>query len=1257
MTRLLALVACLLLALSGAFAQGQRACVTVSPTSTAPVVDGILDDGAWDTCAVLGGLQTAGEGALAAPNTVVFITYDDRALYLGVRCVEPDPARPAGFVRAHDDEVYADDCVQVFVAPEDLRRTKAAAINFGGYAGAYSNWYADIQAYYEFSVNGLGSTSEARNDVRDWDGAWEAKVARWPGAWTAEIAIPLATLGVDRAPQDALWGLNLFRGRAPQFSGWVYPGFGGYTPLPLGAMRLAGAHAVARLTTVEPPVIGRNTLELSVRNTTGAPVEADVTVTPAGGAPVTGTVTVPADDVRGVSVRYTIGGEGDLRTRYEARLRGEDAPLLSGSIPLQGPGRPSGEVRYFSLTSEVEGLVHLPEAGAGAEAEGMEALLTLQPATGEAVTASAPLAGTQGTRLTLPVTGAVGDTFSARLQALDAAGRVVLERTCEIRIPARPDWLGARQKITPGVLPPWTPVKVTGRRVEVLGREISYTDLALPASIRSAGAELLAAPMRVLVEANGREVKWTSRRCNVTDRSTEGVEWASIWESDQLELAVVSNVEYDGFTWNEVTLVPRGTVRVDRVALDIPLRREVAKLVYQGHAQAAGALSPFGLRRGAADNLWLGNEERGLAWQAESLEWVQAKDTARQVEVTPGDHATLWRTNFIDTPTDLSAPYTAKFALTPTPTKPVSLRKSRIYHAAEYGMEDKHAGGTYSVPAKGLIDLERGTLEAWVRPTFDTYEVYAPDRDLSAYNRVVLTLPTGSGQVVILYYNADDRNFRLLLVSGPGQYKLIMTAPGHLPANEWSYLGLSWGDKVRLTVNGQTAEADLPGLVSGDLGGQNLQLDLGYFQVDDLRISRTVRPVEQAPAAALSKDADTLFLNSCEDLTHASGCASAEGKFGKALGSDVEESLVDRLAREGQRIVIYHESWSRYQGLPDLEQIPKLRKIADACHARGMRFLVYFCQLMSDAAPVWKGLENDFMALPERNWYHREDVKQDCRVSCVNGPYGDLLLDGIAKLADGADIDGVYMDGTTVPWDCVNPTHPGCGQYQGDGTYLAHNPIRATREFMKRLRAIFVQRGKDVFLDAHTGGAINTATQSFCDGYYDGEHLARYKPGYRMSPATYATAYMGKQFGFRGEFLPNRYTADQALAVALVHDTAFRGQPYAVDRAFGDYEDAQTRFIGYWEKSPLYTVEPARVLGSLYLKPDRALLALGNQTEQDANCRVSLRELLKALPTGVTARDAVTHEALPLNGTHLRLEMPGRSWRLVELSSAGASGD
>ena len=106
----------------------------------------------------------------------------------------------------------------------------------------------------------------------------------------------------------------------------------------------------------------------------------------------------------------------------------------------------------------------------------------------------------------------------------------------------------------------------------------------------------------------------------------------------------------------------------------------------------------------------------------------------------------------------------------------------------------------------------------------------------------------------------------------------------------------------------------------------------------------------------------------------------------------------------------------------------------------------------------------------------------------------------------------------------------------------------------------------------------------------------------------------------------------------------------AVDLALGNYEDDQTRFVPYWEESGLYSVAPTEVLGSLYLKRDRALLVLGSQTEEPVRCEVGLANLLGELPPGAQARDAITGDRMELSRGRLRFRLTGRQWRMVEFT-------
>lgn len=133
---------------AGAWAQSDHPCLTVARTAQAPALDGRIDADEWRDAASIGLFLSKGAQAVAQPGTRAHLTFDEGALYVAVQCLEPDPRRPRGYARAHDDRAFEDDCVPVFVAPEDLRQAGPAQVNFGGYEGAYQKWYQDLQACF-----------------------------------------------------------------------------------------------------------------------------------------------------------------------------------------------------------------------------------------------------------------------------------------------------------------------------------------------------------------------------------------------------------------------------------------------------------------------------------------------------------------------------------------------------------------------------------------------------------------------------------------------------------------------------------------------------------------------------------------------------------------------------------------------------------------------------------------------------------------------------------------------------------------------------------------------------------------------------------------------------------------------------------------------------------------------------------------------------------------------------------------------------
>ncbi|HEX6589936.1 MAG TPA: DUF5916 domain-containing protein [Longimicrobiales bacterium] len=164
--------------------------------SEPPVLDGRLDDAAWQGAEVLGGFtqREPVEGATPADATEVRFVYDDEALYIGAR-MYGDPAEIRADVTRRDVEGGAE---QIVISLDTYRDRKTA------YTFAVTASGVRIDYYH---------SSDNEND-RDYsfDPVWEARTSLDSQGWTAEIRIPLTQLRFNRG-QELVWGVNVVRRR------------------------------------------------------------------------------------------------------------------------------------------------------------------------------------------------------------------------------------------------------------------------------------------------------------------------------------------------------------------------------------------------------------------------------------------------------------------------------------------------------------------------------------------------------------------------------------------------------------------------------------------------------------------------------------------------------------------------------------------------------------------------------------------------------------------------------------------------------------------------------------------------------------------------------------------------------------------------------------------------------------------------------------------------------------------------------------
>jgi hypothetical protein len=185
---------------------------------TPPVIDGKLDDPAWEQVEWGGGdfrqLQPD-KGKPASVVTKFKILYDEKNLYIGVRAFDPEPKKIVRRMSRRD--TFEGDFVEVNI---DSYYDKRTAFSFTS------------------SVSGVKGDEYVSNNGDDWDEGWDPiwylKTSIDDEGWIAEFRIPLSQLRFANMP-DLKWGIQIMRNffRKQERSIWQYipPDQGGWVHL------------------------------------------------------------------------------------------------------------------------------------------------------------------------------------------------------------------------------------------------------------------------------------------------------------------------------------------------------------------------------------------------------------------------------------------------------------------------------------------------------------------------------------------------------------------------------------------------------------------------------------------------------------------------------------------------------------------------------------------------------------------------------------------------------------------------------------------------------------------------------------------------------------------------------------------------------------------------------------------------------------------------------------------------------------------
>ncbi|MDH4238826.1 MAG: DUF6067 family protein, partial [Phycisphaerae bacterium] len=152
---------------------------------------------------------------------------------------------------------------------------------------------------------------------------------------------------------------------------------------------------------------------------------------------------------------------------------------------------------------------------------------------------------------------------------------------------ARLRWLDSTIAVDDEVFAPYTPVEVNEDAVSILGRRIRFNKSGLLENIESTFSpavdsvgnpplQILAQPMRFIVETETGTVAWSGGKAQITQQTSGSAAWQSLSSGGDFTLQCRAKIECDGYINYRLKLKADRPAKVKDIRLEIPIRRDIA---------------------------------------------------------------------------------------------------------------------------------------------------------------------------------------------------------------------------------------------------------------------------------------------------------------------------------------------------------------------------------------------------------------------------------------------------------------------------------------------------------------------------------------------------------------------------------------------------------------------------------------------------------------------------------------------------------
>lgn len=204
-------------------------------------------------------------------------------------------------------------------------------------------------------------------------------------------------------------------------------------------------------------------------------------------------------------------------------------------------------------------------------------------------------------------------------------------------------WLNSTLAAKNEVITPYTDLKLSDNKIDLLGRSVEIAPTGFPKQIQTFFSpemtEITSTPKNLLVEpihfhivkSDGKEIKLNSSTIDFTEKTAGTVSWKTINTSPELKMDIAASLEFDGFLDYTVKVIAQKDLALQDINLHLPITPENTEylmgLGYKGGYRKDTVQWKWDVAHKNQDGAWIGTVNAGLQFSLRDQHYSRPLNT------------------------------------------------------------------------------------------------------------------------------------------------------------------------------------------------------------------------------------------------------------------------------------------------------------------------------------------------------------------------------------------------------------------------------------------------------------------------------------------------------------------------------------------------------------------------------------------------------------------------------------------------------